>query len=95
MREIKEVRATKNSKEFNRWLNASSGAGGGGASGSGQSTPVDAAVALTGKKNNRCFVIYHGSDFNLQTFSVMAISETECDQWVSHLIQAAQKGVFL
>ena len=64
IREIKEVRKTKNSREFDRWLS---------------STAPDA------KSADKLFVIYYGSDFNLKTLSAMALSESECNMWVTGL----------
>ena len=65
IREIKEVRKTKNSREFDRHL---------------ASTTPDAI-----KKTDCLFVIYYGSDFNLKTLSAMAISENECNMWLTGL----------
>ena len=62
IREIKEVRKSRNSREFDKWLS---------------STVPD-------PKNyaDKIFVIYYGSEFNLKTLSVMALSESECNMWL-------------
>jgi len=65
IREIKEIRKTKNSREFERWL--------------GQTVPDPKNSA------DKLFVIYYGSEFNLKTLSVMALSESECDLWLKGL----------
>ena len=56
IREIKEIRKTKSSREFDRWLS---------------STLPDAKSS-----SDKLFVIYYGSEFNLKTLSVMALSES-------------------
>ena len=58
IREIKEVRKTRNSREFDKTLENSK------------------------SLSDKLFVIFYGSDFNLKTLSVMAISEAECDLWL-------------
>ena len=63
IREIKEVRKTKTSREFDKTLEQNSGK----------------------MKDDKLFVVYYGSDFNLKTLSVMAISEAECDLWLKGL----------
>ena len=62
IREIKEVRKTRNSREFDKTLENSKNV------------------------SDRLFVIFYGSDFNLKTLSVMAISESECDLWLKGLV---------
>ena len=58
IREIKEVRKTRHSREFDKTLENSK------------------------SLSDKLFVIFYGSDFNLKTLSVMAISEAECDLWL-------------
>jgi phosphatidylinositol phospholipase C gamma-1 len=36
-------------------------------------------------KPGRCFVVFHGTDFNLKTLSVVALSEQERELWVRGL----------
>lgn len=62
LREIKEIRAGKCSKEFDKW--------------------PDEARRMDGRA---CFAIHYGSDFKLKSFSVVAISEHECELWLQGL----------
>lgn len=62
LREVKEIRAGKNSKEFDKWPD--------------EARRVDAKA---------CFAIYYGSDFKLKSFSVVAVSENECELWLQGL----------
>ena len=59
IREIKEVRKGKQSKDFEKWSEEKAG--------------LEAA---------RCFVIFYGSEFNLRSLSVVALSEQECEMWL-------------
>lgn len=36
-------------------------------------------------KPGRCFVVFHGTDFNLKSLSVVALSEHERELWVRGL----------
>ena len=67
IREIREVRRTKTSREFDRWPASES-----------KSSPAHL-------HDEKFFVIYYGSEFNLKTLSVMALSENECELWLKGL----------
>ncbi|XP_017962676.1 1-phosphatidylinositol 4,5-bisphosphate phosphodiesterase gamma-1 isoform X2 [Drosophila navojoa] len=62
LREIREIRVGKNSKEFR--LHA------------------DDCQRF---ESSKCFVIMHGNSFKLKSFSVVALSEVEADNWVRGL----------
>ncbi|XP_023302530.2 1-phosphatidylinositol 4,5-bisphosphate phosphodiesterase gamma-1 [Lucilia cuprina] len=70
LREIKEIRVGKNSKEF-------------------RNCPDEAKRFEAGK----CFVVLHGSSFKLKTFSVVALSEQEAENWVKGLRYMVQDTV--
>ncbi|XP_055373041.1 1-phosphatidylinositol 4,5-bisphosphate phosphodiesterase gamma-1 [Condylostylus longicornis] len=59
LRDVKEVRVGKNSKEFRCFVD-------------------DTKKFDVGK----CFVVLYGQSFKLKTFSVVAFSEQECENWV-------------
>uniref|UniRef100_A0A1B0API1 1-phosphatidylinositol 4,5-bisphosphate phosphodiesterase gamma n=1 Tax=Glossina palpalis gambiensis TaxID=67801 RepID=A0A1B0API1_9MUSC len=70
LREIKEIRVGKNSKEF-------------------RNCPDEAKRFEPGK----CFVVLHGSSFKLKTFSVVAFSEQEAENWVKGLRYMVQDTI--
>lgn len=70
LREIKEIRVGKNSKEFRNCAD-------------------DCKRFETGK----CFVVLHGSAFKLKTFSVVALSEQEAENWVKGLRYMVQDTI--
>lgn len=59
LREVKEIRQGKNSKEFRNFMD--------------DSKKFDA---------QKCFVLLYGNTFKLKTFSVVAFSEQECENWI-------------
>ncbi|XP_017063656.1 1-phosphatidylinositol 4,5-bisphosphate phosphodiesterase gamma-1 [Drosophila eugracilis] len=62
LREIREIRVGKHSKEFRLF-----------------------ADDCQRFESTKCFVILHGSHFKLKSFSVVALSEIEADNWVRGL----------
>lgn len=70
LREIKEIRVGKNSKEF-------------------RNCPDEAKRFESGK----CFVVLHGNSFKLKTFSVVAFSEQEAENWVKGLRYMVQDTI--
>ncbi|KAH8303730.1 hypothetical protein KR018_008971 [Drosophila ironensis] len=62
LREIREIRVGKHSKEFRLF--------------------ADECQRFEGSK---CFVVLHGNNFKLKSFSVVALSEIEADNWVRGL----------
>uniref|UniRef100_A0A1I8NY27 1-phosphatidylinositol 4,5-bisphosphate phosphodiesterase gamma n=1 Tax=Stomoxys calcitrans TaxID=35570 RepID=A0A1I8NY27_STOCA len=70
LREIKEIRVGKSSKEF-------------------RNCPDEAKRFESGK----CFVVLHGSSFKLKTFSVVALSEHEAENWVKGLRYMVQDTI--
>ena len=60
LREVKEIRFGKNSKDFDKWEDSK-------------------------KDSLKCFVILYGNEFKLKTFSVVAHSEKECENWIKGL----------
>lgn len=70
LREIKEIRVGKNSKEF-------------------RNSPDEAKRFEAGK----CFVVLHGSSFKLKSFSVVALSELESENWVKGLRYMVQDTI--
>ncbi|XP_017120555.1 1-phosphatidylinositol 4,5-bisphosphate phosphodiesterase gamma-1 [Drosophila elegans] len=62
LREIREIRVGKHSKEFRL-----------------------SADECQRFESSKCFVILHGSHFKLKSFSVVALSEIEADNWVRGL----------
>ena len=62
IREIKEVRRGKNSRDFDKW------------------SEETGSLA-----NDRCFIIYYGSEFNLSSLSIFTLGVEECNQWIKGL----------
>ena len=45
--------------------------------------------------DGKCFVVYHGKEFNLKSLSIVALSEAECDTWyrgLMYLIEVSLQG---
>ena len=43
----------------------------------------------------KCFVVYHGKEFNLKSLSIVALSEAECETWyrgLMYLIEVSLQG---
>lgn len=70
LREVKEIRVGKNSKEFRNFAE-------------------ETKKFETGK----CFVVLYGSSFKLKTFSIIALSEQECENWVRGLKYMVQDTI--
>lgn len=62
LREVREVRPGRASKDFDRW-------------------PEETRT----KSDEQCFVVLYGSEFKLQTLSVIAFSKQECEKWLEGL----------
>ena len=74
IREIKEVRRGKNSRDFDKSSDETSG--------------------LVAEK---CFVIYYGSEFNLQCLSIVTLGVEECSNWIKglkYLMQDAAQATY-
>lgn len=70
LREVKEVRPGKQSKDFDRW-------------------PEESRT----KSDEQCFVVLYGSEFKLQTLSVIAFSKQECEKWLEGLRYMVQDTI--
>lgn len=44
------------------------------------------SISLRNTKENKCFVVYYGKEFNLKSWSIVALSEAECDTWYRGLM---------
>ena len=62
IREIKEVRRGKHSRDFEK-----------------------CSDETQGLPHDRCFVIFYGSEFNLNSLSIAALGVDECNQWLKGL----------